>query len=306
MPGPFRFQYIFAVGQQGDSETWYSNVGLTLQQASNQFALTIPTRNSLLGYPAYIQAQKTVDLSNPRVSIVRSFNSPWAPAAVPVPVIRRDTAWNCVQVRLSDSSGQYRRTMEIRGVPDDWISFTAAGVPIFAAAFSNAMKAWIAAAKAAALPLSWKALPKIALGVPSQPITAVSFPAPPGPVQITAPNHGLQLNQGVGIYNCRGLNITGLPPQKEGLNGRHLCTSVIDANNFTIELSSSQFAAGAVVFQFGGIRPIPFSPVPNPAPGSLNWQYPTISGFIPMNFSRRQAGRPFFLPLGHRRAIRRS
>lgn len=304
MPGPYRFQYIFAVGQQGDSETWYSNVGLTLQQASNNFALTVPARNALLGFPAYIQAQKTVDLSNPRVSIIRNFGSPWG-VGVPVPAIRRDTAWNCVQLRLTDTTGAYRRTMELRGVPDDWISFSAPGVPIFAAAFTNALKAWIAAAQAAALPLAWKALPKIALQTIPQPITAVTFPAPPGPVQITCVNHGLGLNQGVGIYGNKGLNITGLPPQRQGLNGRHLCTSVVDANNFTIELNSSQFATGAVVFQFGGIRPIPFSPVPNPAPGSLNWQYPAIVGFVPMGFSRRQAGRPFFLPLGHRRAIKR-
>lgn len=291
MAGTWKHQYIFAAGQSGWSETWYSQVSSLLADAHAAFGATVPARQGLCGAFTKVVAYRTSSVVPPRAfKLTRLPNFP--PINAPQAGEIRDTSWNCVHLRIRTADQVYARAMELRGVPDDWIAFGANAQPAIVPAMDTAMDAWIAAVTVPALRLSWKGLFKSGEG--NNPLIRISGLTAPALGRITyvcSVGHGLFVNDFCTIQGLKGVNLRRLPPAIGDVNGIRQVTGTPDDFTFTTDLFSVQFPLAPTLQTFGTVR-------------RRDYTFPIVAGWDFMSFSRRQTGRPFFLPLGHRRKAR--
>lgn len=287
----FKCTYIFNGGKTGWSESWYTQQPSDVQDAMSEFATTVGARQALLGYPNYIEAIRVSAVNSGLVPALRTFPKPRIPLA-PVPVTSlTDSTYNAIAVRFNDQSGDYRRTMFLRGVPDSWISYNVAGQPIWSAVMTKLLNAWLQLAFARALKLSWQAVNRADTGVTSRlPVTGLSF-VPESFVFYTCESHGFLPGDQVRVAGLKGSNLMMLPPSKGTPNGIGIVSTVPDPNTFSLGLRSDQFGPTPALYTVGYAL-------------KRSVVYPILYNWEPLGFTRKQTGRAFFVPAGHARPLR--
>jgi hypothetical protein len=289
MPGPYQHQYIFDARKTGWAETWYSDTASTLKNAHAAFQQTAGSRAACLAPTVILEALRTRDLGAIRLGITTEFG--WGGGDVTAEN-RQDGTWNDIAYRIADATGQYRRTVNFRGVQDAFIAANAAGQFLPDPTFAGLVAAWkLAAFGPRGASLKFRALARGGANTPKT-ITAVGF-APPNPdVVYTCPAHGFVVGQFITVRGLRGENLQLLPPSKATLNGIDQVTEVIDANNFTLTTTVLELPAPPVIYRAGKAYP-----------RNLVYILPFSMDYLKQ--TRRATGRPFFVPLGHRKALRK-
>jgi hypothetical protein len=201
----------------------------------------------------------------------------------------RDTTWNSVHIRIRNFEQTYARTMELRGIPDNWMEYGANSLPVLSGTLTRLLGAWTDVVAAPNLRLAWHALRKSSAGVNTPVIvTSVSAPLAGRVIYTTATPHGLIPTDYCTIAGIRGQNLSLIPPWKTTINGIRQVTTAPTPTTFTCEVMQTQLPGPPVLQSVGTVR------------ARLD-TYPQVWFYSFMSLARRQTGRPFFLPLGHRR-----
>lgn len=117
MPLNMRATLIFNDAKAGWSETWYKANVPSLTDGLKDAQKLAKARGALVGLQASIEAVRVSDEAENRDSLL-DFN----PDHVSKEAESKssDTPWNCFLARVSAGS-RYRRSVYLRGIPDDWI-----------------------------------------------------------------------------------------------------------------------------------------------------------------------------------------
>jgi hypothetical protein len=283
----FRCQFIFNAGKNGWAETWYLTAPSSLPLAVSTFNAIVPSRKALCAPSVTIEATRVTDLSTPRTGFV----TPFPAAVVPAGAASRDTSWCNITIRVADAAGTFRRTLNLRGVPDDWSNFDE-GALLQNPAIDPLLRTFLFFGKRGVIPptLAWRALDRLATNKP-KPITAVVPDINSGWITITCAAHGLFVNDYCRLALIRGQNIDINPPSRRTVNGIWKVNGVIDANNFTIPVNLTDLAGTPIINRNGLVYP-------------RNYVYPQPASFLFININRRQTGKAFFVPPGHSRALK--
>lgn len=279
----YKVDFLFSGGGGGWSESWWTNQA-NLGTAAVNLQTAITTRSQMLASSCSILALRLTDTTTPRSGRVFQINT--QPRLLP-----RDTTFNAILARVQ-AGGDYHRTMTLRGVPDDWIQYDGAGIEVLADAFRNQMNGFIAAAANKNLALCFRALDKGAGANPRVPITGFTVAVPTAQIIVTAPGHNLNTGDFCTIGGCKGANLQMLPPETRTINGIWKVSPRIDANTFGLPVTAGLFPGVPVLFTNGWVK-------------TRTITYPQLRDWQFLKFSRRLAGKAFFVRPGHRPAIRR-
>lgn len=115
--------YIFGSQGNGWSELYYQDRS-TLAAAKDAALAVAPVRNALLGTGCRLEAVRISTVDRPYKSTV--FGVSLTPNSANEAA---DTSWNTVLGRIKDASDDFKRVVQLRGVPDNYITRTTAGEP---------------------------------------------------------------------------------------------------------------------------------------------------------------------------------
>lgn len=216
----YKCDWMFALAQQGWTETFYIEADNSSKVFQTIGELTA-VRVALLGTPAYVKTRRAsnvalVNDSDIRTNIIPAKNQGDGQSS--------DQPNSCVLARFQ-SGHLYRRQCWLRGIPDSWIAFNAAGQfnppPQLLANFLPWRDAIVNLANNVKIKALSKALPTKTVDNLTGAIG--SF------FTITSAAHGLANLDNVRIKGCQGDNV-------EGVNGVFEIFNA-DANTFQIPVA---------------------------------------------------------------------
>lgn len=262
----YKGTYLFNQGRYGWSESWYVDAA-TITDAAGYFSGVMTQRIKMLGRGARMEMIRVSDVDIAGDSMIVLAPEDQITAATPV-----DTPWNCLLVRV-ESGALYRRSMWMRGAPDEWMLFSQNGSIIIPTDAKNALKAW--STKIINAGFKFKVTQKGGPETLPLPIGALAEDEN-GRVVAQIPGFAGQVNDFVQFKGYNG-------PDKKILNGRHRVVKV-DGASVTVGIEfNTLFAPNA---NFGG-----------KAVRKITLYTFVTSAFIERATSRR-TGRAFFVRPG--------
>jgi hypothetical protein len=235
-----------------------------------------------------LEAYRTTDVNTPRVGLIsRTGYTPLNPNGL------RDATWTDVCFRAADVTGVYRRTLNFRGVFDEYVEWDGQQWTVNPALI-NLINAWKAAGVFPGAPslFGWRALTRLGPNAPK--VVNNVVPQMIGQLLLyNCPAHGFSIGDFVTIKGLAGANIRLLPPSKASLNGIRRITSVPNVDQFTAGVRDTDLPGTPIITRAGQAA-------------ARNFAYPQISTIQFLKVTRRATGAPFFRQVGHRRAIRRT
>lgn len=266
----FKFTWIFNDYRQGWSESWYYT-GSNIESSTVTSSSGATVRMRLIGKNVILEAARVSDVT------IRG-DSTFTPFAgvQPVQAAVQDTAWNCWLCRV-EAGALYRKSMYLRGCPDDWIAQEENGQFIQPQALRNAIGEFQDFA------IGTLAL-RVAEKIPDASyikITGITAD-PDGYIRFAAAATGAVLGDTVTVKSYQG-------PDRSILNGQHAVragdgASVTINTLFALLLDPLANVKGVIA--------------------KRNIIYPTVTRIRPLRPVKRSTGRAFFVPVGRRRRRR--
>lgn len=292
---PFKTLFFYSIGNQGFSETWYINTGPVDTAHFNARTTLYTARQAMLGEGCYIQGVRTTDLSTKGSTLFTAYP---APVVVSGGNPVRDNATNALQVRLT-AAGAYKRTMWLRGGPDDWQYYDINAAEFVNQNIPNLLSSFIAACNQVGVGL--RAIGNTLAINPQITIIGLGTEAGTGRVTISInENPPYAVGQYVSIVGVQGANLRSAPPWNQNINGTWQVMST-GIGVFSINALTADFSSQPIFYGGGTVRSK--YRVDN-YPGSPG-TFPAIISSVVLRFARRKTGRALFTPAGRSRAVRR-
>lgn len=297
---PYKATLFFNARNQGWTESWYMNGGSLTAVHTLVGSIIVQLRIPLLGVGCTLEAYRTVDLTSPGAALFSLVAGGKPPNPLPD---NRDNASNAILVRL-ETNDPYRRNMWLRGVPDNWIGFTAGQTPVVTPGLANRINLFALTMGVAGVGLH--VISNLAATNPPIRITGLGVDASNNVVVKTAAPTAYAVGQYVRINGVRGNNLKPVPPAIKGLNGiwQVIPNKVVDANTFTIPLSFADLPGTPQWYGGGFARSRWYADQPGPPPTAAQ-PFPIITRGSIVRFARKKVGRALFTPAGRQRAVRR-
>lgn len=267
---------VFAAGANGWTETWYTTAGDRTTAVQRCNALAMP-RVQMLGFGCRYEATRVSDIAIQFDSYLSSnlIAQPPGGAGALAPVENaRDDVWTAMLLNIT--SGIYRRSFLMRGLPDDEVYLGLDGVMRFAPGFGIKLQAWGTALEQNQFAL--RCIDRSAAN-PLQMVTTVSEDPQTATYRFTIPGLVLAVGDEFIVYNSNN------PPILKA-NGTHRVQSIGASGEITTYTPWD----GGVSFIYRGL-------------GSARKKviiFPTIDGSEYRSIRKRDTGRRIFVTAGRR------